>query len=171
MIFPVGVILITLLEEVNSDAVSQEPSIIDSRPYLIFHPPVDEKPLMVDTAKAVRSRNRIVGSISLASAATVALVHGIYFTLVDHPIEYPIVNQVTIGIAIYAFLTAFMTFRGRRYLFAVSGPLVLLFVVVWDIRMEYLCFHLHNPIAAYALTPLIVLSLASIIRSRDEFPN
>jgi hypothetical protein len=81
------------------------------------------------------SRTRYAGGVLLVVAASIAIVHGIYFTLDDHPVRYPMMNQVTIGIAIFAFIAAAMAFSGRHFLLASTGPASLVLVVVWDLKM------------------------------------
>lgn len=156
-------------ESVESDASNPQHPALDRKPYYTFSPQVQAEYPVVVQAVQVRSRTRYIGAITLAVAATVAIIHGIYFTIDDHPVAFPMMNQVTIGIAIFAYLGAAMALRGRHFLMAFAGPLTLVLVAVWDLTMEYLCFCLHQPIAGYVLIPLIAVSWPLIFRSRFEF--
>jgi len=112
----------------------------------------------------------MVGAAVMALASSIALIHGIYYTFNDdHPVEFPFMNRLTIGIALYSFLATAMAFRGRRYLVAVSGPLLLALVAIWDLNMVYLCLCTHSRLVGYLLIPLISVSLLLIVRSRNEF--
>lgn len=117
----------------------------------------------------VRGRTRSVGAGLLAAAATVAIVHGIYFTLDDHPVLFPMMNQMVIGIAIFAYIGAAMAFNGRYFYLSSAGPAALVLVMVWDFSMQYLCWCFHQPIAGYVLIPLVGLSWRFIYHSRSEF--
>ena len=119
--------------------------------------------------KVVRGLKRYVGAGLLAACATIALVHGIYFTLDDHRVAFPMMNQMTIGVAIFAYIGAAMAARGRHFLIASAGPMALVLVAVWDLTMQHLCWCLHQPIAGYVLIPLISVSWSLLFRSRFEF--
>ncbi len=119
--------------------------------------------------EAVRSRTRYVGAGLLAVGATIAIIHGIYFTLDDHPVALPMMNQVNIGIAIFAYIGAVMAFRGRHFHMATAGPLALVLVAVSDLTMQYLCLCEHQPIAVFVLIPLIAVSWPLLYRSKSEF--
>lgn len=156
-------------DAVESNASSPQHPGLDRKPYYTFRPQVQGyAPLPVEK-EAVRSRTRYVGAGLLAVGATIAIVHGIYFTLDDHPVLFPMMNQVTIGIAILAYIGAAMAVRRRHFYLAFAGPLALVLVAVWDLSMQYLCWCLHQPIAGYLLIPLIAVSCLLLNRSRSEF--
>ena len=164
-----GVIPIELGDEVASEATSQDGPVFDRRPYLTFRPHVEGQTHVVQREEQVRSTTRLVGSILLASAATVALVHGIYFSLDDHPVAIPEMNQVTIVLAIYAYMASVTAFRGRWFIAAMAGPILLLLVVIWDYSMQYECFCTHMPYTALPLLVLIGFSLRFIFHTSNEF--
>jgi hypothetical protein len=142
---------------------------IDRKPYLTFRPPIPENLPVVMKEEPVRSLTRLVGGLLLVAAATVAMVHGIYYTIDDHPVATPWVNQVTMVLATLAFIGAAMTIRGRHYYVALAGCLFLTLVMVWDLSMTYLCWCPHFPVAGYILIPLIGLSARFIFQTRSEF--
>ena len=156
-------------DAVESDASDPQHPALDRKPYYTFRPQVHGYAPVAIQKETVSGRTRYIGAGLLAAASTVAIVHGIYFTLDDHPVLFPMMNQVTIGIAIFAYLGAAMAFRGRHFLVAFAGPLALVLVAVWDLNMQYLCFCPHQPIAGYVLVPLIAVSWLLLFQSRSEF--
>jgi hypothetical protein len=151
------------------DASGRQHPGYDRLPFYTFRPPVRGYAPEVIGTETVRSRTRYVGAGFLAAGATIALVHGIYFTFDDHPVAFPMLNQVTVGIAIFAYIGAIMAFKGRHFHMASAGPLALVLVAVWDLTMQYLCFCAHQPIAGYVLILLIAVSWPLLYRSKSEF--
>ncbi len=156
-------------EAVEGDPYNPQYPGLEQGSYYSFRPQVQGyAPLPVEKV-VMRSRTRSIGAGLLTAAATVAIVHGIYFTLDDHPVLIPMMNQVTIGIAILAYIGAAMAFSGRNFYLASAGPASLVLVMVWDFSMQYLCWCPHQPIAGFVLIPLIGLSWRFIYHSRSEF--
>ncbi len=155
MIGRLGVTIMGSHDAVESDPSNTHRPGLDQGPYYTFRPKVQGyAPIPVEKV-VVRSRTRSVGAGLLAAGATVAIIHGFYFTLDDHPVLVPMMNQVTIGIAILAYVGAAMAFNGRNFYLASAGPAALVLVMVWDFSMQYLCWCYHQPIAGFVLNPHI----------------